>query len=368
MSRLSGIWCRWRRSLLPAIAITVAVASLPSCANDGHREPVDYCAIMPDAVGLYPGNPVTQMGFPIGKVRAVTPGALDVRVDFTVTEPRRLPSDVKAILRSQSILADRSLELVGNYDSGSQLRPGACIALSQSSTPKSLSQLIGSATEFVDTINPEGSTAIGDIVRGVDQAIRNRGGDINHLVTTSSALLDGPDRAIGDISTVITNLSYLTSVIKELRGPLKGLLYDADAHMPDVKAASSAARRLVDGFGWVAPLVEDLEVNLGDNEIQFSLDAASYALRKLGEHAPRTANILNIFPWWINTAANHFNMRPVWNIRYRPPMYRIHTPDNVLMCNLMNGVLRGSCANVQGQPYAADINLLQYVLNQAVGQ
>ena len=44
---------------------------------------------MPDSVGLYVGNPVTQMGYQIGKVKAITPTARDVRVDFTVT---RAPS------------------------------------------------------------------------------------------------------------------------------------------------------------------------------------------------------------------------------------------------------------------------------------
>ncbi|OBY32591.1 mammalian cell entry protein [Mycolicibacter kumamotonensis] len=326
-----------------------------------------YCAILPDSVGLYAGNPVTQMGYRIGKVTAITPGSLNVRVDFTVAERRLFPHDVRAIIRSTSILADRSLELVGNYDAGPRLQAGECIPMQRASTPKSLSEVIGSATNFINTVNPNGSTNIGDIVRGVDQAVHNNGAGINALLTTSSALLSSPDRAIDDIGSIITNLGNLTSILKELRGPLKEILHDAVQTMPNIDEASEGGRRIVEGVVWVTPLVEDLEVNLGQ-EIQFTLDATGVALRKLSEHAPRTANLLNPIPWWINTAANHFNNRPISTLRYRPPLYRIHTPDGVALCNVMNASMAGSCANVQGQPYAVDVALLQYVLNAAANR
>ena len=219
-----------------ALALTTAaVAAASSCAAQHESQRPQYCAIMPDSVGLYVGNPVTQMGYPIGQVKSITPSALDVRVDFTLTEPRRLPRDVKAIIRSTSILADRSLELVGNYETGPQLPAGGCIPLTRSSTPKSLSEVIGSATTFINSVNPAGSTNIGDVVQRVDQAIHNNGAGINQLLTTSSAVLDTPDQAINDIGSIITNLAHLTSIIKELRGPLKEILYDAVKTTPDVQ-------------------------------------------------------------------------------------------------------------------------------------
>lgn len=353
-------------------AIAVAAASVMafggSCANQpenrSRSQSTDYCAILPDSVGLYVGNPVTQMGYPIGEVKTITPDVLDVRVDFTVTEARQFPDDVKAIIRSTSILADRSLELVGNYEAGAQLRSGECVPLSRSATPKSLSEVIGSATTFVNTINPQGSTNIGDVVRGIDQSMHDNGIGANELLTTTSAVLDNPDQAINDIGSIITNLAHLTSVLKDIRGPLKEIMYDAVQTMPYVDEASEGGRRIVEGVTWVTPLVEDLEVNLGQ-EIQFTLDATGVAVRKLSEHAPRTANLLNPVPWWINTLANHLNDRPINSLRYRPPLYRVRTPDGVATCNIMNASMPGSCANVQGQPYAVDVALLQYVLTEA---
>lgn len=355
-----------RRATVIVTAAAVAVLG-GSCAPRPQAPLADYCAIMPDSVGLYAGNPVTQMGYQIGKVTTITPSALDVRIDFRVTQPRRLPHDVKAIIRSPSILADRSLELVGNYESGPGLPAGGCIPLTRSSTPKSLSEVIGSSTSFLNSVNPNGSTNIGDVIRGLDQAAHDQGAGANQLLTTTSAVLDSPDQSINDIGSIITNLQKLTSVLVELRGPLKEVLNDAVETLPSIDAASEGGRRIVEGVIWVTPLVEDLEVNLGQ-EIQYTLDATGFAARKLSAHAPRLANLLNPLPWWINTVANHYNNRAFYPIRYRPPLYRIRTPDGVALCNIMNARMAGSCANVQGQPYAVDVALLQYVLNQAAHQ
>jgi virulence factor Mce-like protein len=352
-----------------AIGLTAsAVATLgASCAPLRGGPYAEYCAIMPDSVGLYAGNPVTQMGYQIGKVKTITPGTSDVRIDFTVTVQRSLPRDVKAIIRSPSILADRSLELVGNPVSGSgpELAAGGCIPLSQSSTPKSLSEVIGQATKFINSINPAGSANIADVVRGLDQSAHNNGAGVNHLLTTASALLDSPDQGISDIGSIITNLSQLTSVLKEIRGPMKEILVDAQKSTPDLRIGTEGAARIVRAVLPVIGVVADLEITLGP-EIQFLLDAVGVAVRKMSAHAPRLANLFNPVPWWINTLANYFNPRAALHtIRYLPPLYRIRTPDGVGLCNIMNASMPGSCANVQGQPYAVDVALLQYVLAQA---
>jgi phospholipid/cholesterol/gamma-HCH transport system substrate-binding protein len=320
--------------------------------------------MLSDSVGLYVGNPVTQMGYRIGEVEKITPGTADVRVDFSVTQ-RPLAGDVKAIIRSTSILADRSLELVGNYVSGPQLATGECIPLSRTATPKSLSEVIGSSNTFINSINAEGSRNIADVVRGLDQSVHNNGAGVNQLLTTSSSVLDSPDQAIADLAQVITNLGQLTNLLRELRDPLKGIMLDADKTTEDLVYVTEGAPRIARTAMPLISAASDIEVNLGDT-VQFTLDGVGEALRKLSAHAPRIGNLLNVFPPWINTLANYFNPRAGRQaIRYRPPLYRVRTPDGVAMCNIMNASMPGSCANVQGQPYAVDVALLQYVLSQA---
>lgn len=356
-----------RRAGACSVVATTAITLCVSCATSGHQGyRAEYCATMPDSIGLYVGNAVTQMGYQIGKVTAITPEARDVRVEFVVDKGRRLPQDVRAVTRSTAILADRSLELVGNYESGPELAAGACISLDRSSTSKSLSEIVGSATTFINTINPSGSNNVGDVVSGIDQAVHNLGPRTNKMLTGVSALLDSPDRAIGDIGAVVKNLALLTSMVTEVRGDLKqGLVAGAEHFVPNAEHGVEGGDGVFEGLLPLFPLIADLEKELG-GEIQQTLDAVSVLVRKLAPRAPYYASILNAAPRYITGLSNIANNHQ-FSIRYRPPLYRVRTPDGVAACNIMNASMPGSCANVQGTPYAVDVALLQYVLKQAQG-
>jgi len=357
--------CRVGVALICATAVALVCGSWAPVRNEQYT---DHCATMPDAVGLYVGNPVTQMGYKIGEVTAITPALSDVRVDFKVISSRPLPADVRAVTRSPSILADRVLELVGNYKSGPQLFGGDCVLLSRSSTPKSLSQIIGSTTNFLNAINPHGSTNIGGVVAGLDEALRSNGSGINRLLTTSSAVLDAPDQAISDIRSIIVNLAELTSALREISGPLKDSLLATYTTTADVEHAVFGGTILFDGVNPLISLVSDLEKYLGD-EFQTVYNDLEYALRKLSAHATLFASLLKPFPVFINWVERHANDKQFFTIRYRPPLYRVATPvDGLITCGRMNATSPGSCTDVAGKPYAVDVALLQYVLTQAAHQ
>jgi virulence factor Mce-like protein len=352
-----------RRFAVASLAIT-AILLCGSCAPFSTSHAATYCAIMPDSSGLYVDNPVTQMGYQIGKVSSVSLSPQSVRVDFTVDEQRALPSDVKAVIRSTSILADRSLELVGNYDTGPKLSPGQCIALDRAFTPKSLSEVIGASTSFVNAISPERSTNIAGVLQGVDQALRNQGPGANKLLTTTASVLDSPDQPIGDLGSIVANLGQLTTTLAQLEPTLKGVFSDADYVAPDIVKTLIGSSTTFEGLKYVVPMVGDIERELGP-QIQQLLDAVSVAIRKMTPRAPFYASILNAAPRIITGFTNIVNNHQFDTLRYRPPLYRLRTPDGVLQCNIMNASVPGSCANVQGTPYAVDVALLQYVLTQA---
>lgn len=350
-----------------AVTLTAALvsATVGSCSLSRDAAEATHCALMPDSVGLYVGNPVTRMGFKIGTVKTITAGNTAVRVDFTVEQGRQVPRDAKAVIRSTSLLADRSLELVGNPDGGATLPAQECIPLDRSFTPKTLSEVIGSTATLLNAISPDGSTNVADAVRGLDQALGNTGGRANELLTATSSVLDSPDQTVAAIGTVIRNLAELTKLVRELSGPIKQILLDLQKIMPDIIRVVQPVGAQLFGTSYLFKAAADVEVTLGE-PLQATLDSTSVALRKLSAHAPRLANLLNPVPWWINNLANHYKYnRPFNLLGYRPPLYRIRTPDGVALCNIMNASAPGSCANVQGTPYAVDVALLQYVLTEA---
>jgi phospholipid/cholesterol/gamma-HCH transport system substrate-binding protein len=346
--------------VIAVIAVFTCASSIPSTKSKA----VEYCATMPDSVGLYVGNPVTHLGYPIGKVAAITPSPQSVRVDFTVDEAWSIPADAKAVTRSTSILADRALELVGDYDKVEHLDPGGCIPLSRSLTPKSLSEVVGASTNFINSIDPPGSDNVGRMVTEIDQAVHGYGPDANKLLTTTSSVVDAPDQAIGDLGSITRNLRQLSTMLVDLNPTLKGVL--DDARLSVAQEAEDSLKGVNGAFHAIVPVNEAaaaIEKELGP-QLQQLLDAVSVVLRKASPRAPFYASLLNVAPRIINGLINLANDHD-FTLHYRPPLYRVRTPDGVAQCNIMNASVPGSCANVKGTPYAVDVALLQYVLTLA---
>ncbi|MDM3973583.1 MlaD family protein [Mycobacterium marseillense] len=319
---------------------------------------------MSDSVGLYPGNPVTQMGYRIGTVDSIKPGDSSVEIRFTIKQNRPIPRDVKAVTRSTSILADRSLELVGNYSSGLRLQAGQCIPRGHTATPMSISQAIGSATNFVNGINPDGSSNIKDALRGIDEAVKGNGGGLNRLLTMSSSLLDDPDKGIANLDSIVRNVAQLTAMLKHSRPPLKQILLDMSETGPALVNAIRGTDGLMSVLSMLVRAVAELETTLGD-DIQVGLDTFGDALRHFSPHYKGLANILNPVPRFINTMSYYVNNHQFDFIAWSPPMFRIRTPNGLALCGAMNASMPGSCADVNGQPHAVDVALLQYVLTEA---
>jgi virulence factor Mce-like protein len=361
-----------------AVAVAVAV-SATACAERHDAKPREFCAIMADSVGLYVGNPVSQMGYQIGTVDAIKPRGSNVEVKFTITADRPLPSDVKAVTRSPSILADRTLELVGNYSDGPQLTAGQCIPRSRSFTPLSISQVIGSATDFVNGINPTGSHNIQDALHGIDQATQGNGAAINKLLTVSSDLLDNPDQAVADLGAVTRNLATLSSMFVKNRDPLKKILQDLPVLSPALVTVAHGADNISHPIVEAIQFLADLETRLG-SELQLTLDTVADVLRHGTEHYKGYMNLLNPLPRFISglageppgaeagAIAKHLNNHVFYLMRWRPPLFRIRTPNGLALCGIMNASTPGSCADVQGTPYMVDTSLLQYVLTEAQRQ
>ena len=88
MLRAGSGWRRASRAGVVALTAAAVATSGASCTSHQSRQGAAFCAIMPDSVGLYEGNPVTQMGYQIGTVTTITPAARDVRVEFNLADAR----------------------------------------------------------------------------------------------------------------------------------------------------------------------------------------------------------------------------------------------------------------------------------------
>ncbi|MFZ2511270.1 MAG: MlaD family protein [Gordonia sp. (in: high G+C Gram-positive bacteria)] len=247
-----------------AVVAIVAAACLLVARGSDDRATGGYCAELPDAVGLYVGNPVSQMGFQVGRVTSVETSERGARVGFELDGGRSYPADVEVVSRSKSLLADRSLELVGNYRGGAELVVDQCIPPDRSYTPASISEIAGSAADFIDSLVADGTVNVRQSISGLDQALQGIGGSANAMFTSAAGAARNPDRVVADIGSSIMNMAPLTDEALRSWGEI-GSIVD---QLPEVARSTAVLTPRVAkfdrGVGWLVAVLYDIQSNYGD--------------------------------------------------------------------------------------------------------
>ncbi|MCS4256010.1 virulence factor Mce-like protein [Rhodococcus erythropolis] len=335
-----------KRNHLTALAValaavtTIGVAGIAFGRTTSRAAEATYCAEMPDTIGLYSGNPVTQMGFEIGRIESVQNMGSHVEVSFSVTTDRFLPATVEAVTRSKSILADRSLELVGNYTSGPTLEPGNCIALENSHTPKSISEVVSSAADFIKTLAPPGQEqTIATAVRGVDEALRGQGNSARTMIEHAAAAVSDPDKLIADIGSSIANMAPLSEAALADWAAITSLV----EHLPQVTQAGielwPGVVDVCQGIAWLVRTLEDVQTNYAKDIWPFMHGQATEAIAMAAGRTTEINALMNTLPSVKGLVTHQANTSNGVNVQYTPPTVAVSDEA----CELLNGVSPGSC-------------------------
>ncbi|WP_109529496.1 MULTISPECIES: MlaD family protein [Nocardia] len=356
------------RTRLVGILVIVGVAAaggIGVAATDGGQESTDgFCVRMPDSVGLYEGNPVTQMGFQVGKVDRIRPVGDHVEIGFTLAGGRRFPADVLAVTRSKSILADRSLELVGNYDAGPELTAGKCIPLEHSYTPKSISEIAGSAADFIDELSPsDGRQSLRNAVAGFEEALRGQGQNARAMMLHASAAANSPDQLIADIGSIILDMAPLTDDALRQWSSIQSIL----DQMPAVVAAGIGLwPGTVDvcvGVGWLVNVLHDVHTEYGDQLWPMLRGPVAEAIHLAAGRSGDIASLLASIPSVAAMLRQQSDGDAAMAVAYQPPMVRIDTADSATVCDALNQLAPGTCTpSATGQAQIPATTLLDLVL------
>lgn len=353
------------KTLLLTVAGTLALSAVPLSVGTAQAASSDtLCAFLADGIGLYPNNDVTQMGVKIGSVRAIEPQADGVKVTFDVSG-RTLPATVKAVTRSTSILADRTLELVGNYSSGPTLGSGQCIGRDNTATPKSISETTESATRLVDSVTEGGASAdLGKLLTTLDgQVGPSVPPQAARTLTNLSTLLSDPAGFLGDVTTVVNNV--------------RPLMQSFDAQWGDMLLTLQHTANVMDQYGRVTfPAVSEIFQTLpvfflvGDDMMRRYGDI----LRPGGNVA---ADAVKLAATSVRSNEALAKMLPVFGGQIAPylprgdgdrttvagtPVTSVATRDPAGLCARVNAEVPGACAVVDGAAQVATVNLLQLPL------
>ncbi|MGQ4601584.1 MlaD family protein [Nocardia sp. R6R-6] len=350
-----------------AVVVGITVASGTGYAlATGSKSPdgTGFCAQMPDAVGLYPGNPVTQMGYRVGKIEQVQPEGDHVQVTFSLKGDRRYPADVKAVTRSKSLLADRSLELVGNYAAGPELTAGRCIALDHSFTPKSISEIAGSAADFIDAMSPsDGKQSFQQAVAGFDDALRGNGPNVDALMRHAAAAMSAPDQLIADMGSSIRNMAPLTEEALQRWATIRSILDQASTA---IRAAAygllPGLTDVANGLSWVVNVLYRIQRNYGDLIWPLMHGGVTDVIHLAATRSKDIAALLESIPSIAAVLRQQSDGAGGLTMVYQPPTVELDSAAAPQICDVLNSAIEGSCTPDGTSVKVAGLRLFDLVL------
>jgi phospholipid/cholesterol/gamma-HCH transport system substrate-binding protein len=233
------------------IAVTALATALLaiSITNSGVGAGARYTAKFLDATALNVGDDVRISGVRVGQVES-----LDISdhnralVAFSLDEGRRLPADVKAVIKYRNMVGQRYIALErGATGTRDQLPEGGEIPLDRTTPALDLTDLFNCFKPLFQALSPNDVNELsGEIV----QVLQGEGGTVESLLTHTASLtttLAGRDKVIGEV------IGNLNTVLKTVNG--KG---DALANLV------STLRQLVSGLAGDRAAIGDAISGIGD--------------------------------------------------------------------------------------------------------
>lgn len=336
---------RRRTVVVLLIAIMIAAAVTAGVAQNAAAQATKHCAILPDSIGLYTGNPVTRMGYQIGTISSIDPRPEGVRVEFSVQAGQALPIGVRAVTRSKSVLADRSMELVDPPTrSGRTLDEATCIGRENTYTPASISEVAGSAADLLKQLQPKlDSTTVEDSITQIARSVDGLGPDVARLMRTASSAATDPEQLIADIGTIVTTMAPLSSQALDRWSDLESLV----TKLPDATRVAGeelwpGAQRMIQGLVPLIHTVSEIQTRYGD-DLWPIVGVAVDVLHVAAVRVPQVQKSLTALPVLADSMALAARSGRSSALRVTAPNVQVPVADPARVCAAMNSGRRTLC-------------------------
>jgi virulence factor Mce-like protein len=199
-----------------------------------------------EAVQLYTEADVRISGVNVGKVKQVTPERGRTGAVLEI-EPRYapLPDDVRAILRSKTLLGETFVDLSPGTKSAPTIPDHGTIPQAQVSNQVQLD-------EVVRTFDEPTRRAFGDWLVGQSTAVKGRGADLNQVfgvlpmfLTDSNSLMQVLHRNDEALSRIFRNTAKIFDAVDSRPGQLTELIVNSNKLL---RVTANRSQQLVDTF------------------------------------------------------------------------------------------------------------------------
>ncbi|WP_040766742.1 MlaD family protein [Tsukamurella sp. 1534] len=343
-----------------AIAMSVVVGiGAAWYARGGAERTVSYCALMPDAIGLFEGNPVMRRGVTIGKVTSIAAEGAKARVQLDVDADQRIPVKVGAVTVAKSLIASRQLALIGDDDGGPTLKPGACIT--DSKTPLSITKSLEGANRLTSEVTagggPEQTKQAQQALTALARETDGSGPKINGVLMQLSAVLDDPGPGMDDLARAFDALAPLTGGMTSNWGEIKGLFSRMPFYLTNVMTPlANTTYALGDAL---IPLGKSLFQLIGRyGETIFPvLDATVPITRLVAAGVRNYGDLLRLIPPLIEAFKIDYDQPNArLKIGYQPlPNTAFPAANPQLTCTNINRIAPGQCTVIGGDKIRVDV-------------
>lgn len=313
------------------------------------KDRINYCASLPDAIGLYVGNTVTQRGIPVGEVTAIEPRAGGARVEFAVDADYALQGDAAATTVSDTLVADRRLEVNGT--DGTRWPSDRCI--DRTSTPKSISSSLDALSDIAKELDDgaggaSGSGQLRDALVQIDKATQGAGTRINHTIKRLASALRSPDVGIGQVGQLIDTLTSLSQSITANWGTIEHFLGGFEAILSTINGVWVQAASIIRSLVVVLPWFNDIFIKYGGLIETELFHRAVPFLNLVAANVGPIKNLLNMIP--VLSTAFHKAKGPDGRVTvaYASPRVVLPAQDAAAVCAQVNQVRPGKCDPAAG--------------------
>ncbi|OBJ78347.1 mammalian cell entry protein [Mycobacterium gordonae] len=338
-----------KRSTWIGMAVFAAVAGIVAVTVTGAKvmapETRALCAEFSDAVGLYPGNKVQLLGIDVGSVTAIANKPDYVQVDFTVPGDLELPADVGALTYSQSIVADRHVELTKPYAGGPKFSGAQCIKLQSTKTPISVSQTFSAVDKLAgailgdgpDPAKAPGAQAINQSLAALSRSLEGTGPETNQTLRDLVTLVGDPNHADTEYRQLLANSEILTSDLLAHWDTFTTVLQTLPESLRMIEGLSNGFGSALAHLGHALPLLVDAlnrfgpraYNNIGDKLVPWLRDV-------LTAYTPQIVGFINALPPVTNWIASQY--QPAWgshHVTYIPPQVSMSPSQADTICSVL---------------------------------
>ncbi|WP_227983977.1 MlaD family protein [Nocardia spumae] len=332
-------------SIAGAVAVVVVAVVGYLVAFQPMKATTAYCAIMPDSVGLYPGNQVTMRGVTVGTVTSIAPHGDAVKVEFAVDADHPVLADAGATTLSDSIVAARELAVVSGGQDTARWDHTRC--LTKTMTPKSITETLDALAQLSAQIRGPDATHPDALARGLtslDNATAGTGPQINALIQKLSAAMSAPDADIAHLAGIFDAFASVSKDVEAHWGELKTMLTRLGPVLSQAtEDLLQPGAALFDGLGRVLPMLNDITTLFGD-PIMRALDDTVPLVKFLRANVGSLAQMVSLTP----VLAQAVHTVGASGIGYAPPKVAIAQEHADQVCAAIDALTPGRCTPAAG--------------------